>query len=336
MASFSPMEFCNATKRNPLIEALPIGFNTKSYGSSNSSIRTLSQLRSRSSIVAAANKAESRSCKLTTAVAPFKPGSSEGKFLSCLLQSKPHLFQFALSEQLDELASEREAAAGIKKKPRSMSMVSLLYGRIAEMKEKERQTAVEDIMYMSIVHKFLELQIPLSEGISNNNQEIWSSKCWQPESVHKPEVQEMIREHLSIILLRLRGKSNIDRIQLGRIYASSVMYGYFLKSACFRRAMDFSLSAQTQHFSLRNYIEGFNSQALQRCAKLKSLEAVNVIEKHAWALFGDEKHGLVEPDREISVTSSYLQKLVLEAVAFGSFLWDVESLVDSVYTLSIN
>lgn len=371
-ACFSSMECCSPIQRIPTFEALPTWIKHKTTGFSSSSLVAISQsrshvyprLRSRSSIVAVATNSASTSCKLSTAVAPLQLSSSEGKFLSYVLQSKPHLFLFAVSEQLDELVSDREAAAAIKK-PSSFSMETLLYRRIAEMKERERQTAIQDIMYVSIVHKFSEIQVPmvpkLSECISNRNQEIWSSKCRELESIHSVEVQEMIREHLSTILLRIRGKSslleistaaNIDRLHLGEIYASSVMYGYFFKSACFRREMDSSLAQTVVRKSntdvtplcqesrrcenLRNYVHGFNSETLQRCAKLKSQVAANLIEKHTWALFGDEKIGQVGRDRQISVTFSYLERLILEAVSFGSFLWDVERDVDSIYTLSSN
>eukprot|EP00262_Sarcandra_glabra_P022259 TRINITY_DN9820_c0_g1_i1.p1 TRINITY_DN9820_c0_g1~~TRINITY_DN9820_c0_g1_i1.p1 ORF type:complete len:263 (-),score=44.78 TRINITY_DN9820_c0_g1_i1:145-933(-) len=262
------------------------------------------------------------------------------------------------------------------------------------MKEQECQIAIEEVMYMLIVHKFSEVNVPmvpsLSRCISNGRLETWASKDTELESIHGFEVLEMIKQHLSTIL-GLRGKSDITdnwtvthirRLQLGRVYAASIMYGYFLKSACQRHYLEQNLALSHYpdlHLShtnclpltglrpcgseniavlgvstdilsslyqgsgigrksdkLMGYVMGFDPEALQRCAKLKSREAVNLIENHTWALFGDEKTGNIEKDEVVAVKFSSLKRLVLEAVAFGSFLWDVEGYVGSVYQLKEN
>ncbi|XP_075649516.1 UV-B-induced protein At3g17800, chloroplastic-like [Castanea sativa] len=87
---------------------------------------------------------------------------------------------------------------------------------------------------------------------------------------------------------------------------------------------------------LKCYVMGFDPETLQRCAKLKSKEAVNLIESHSSALFGDEKTGLVQNDEVILTSFSSMKRLVLEAVAFGSFLWDTEEYVDNLYKLKVN
>ncbi|XP_040991705.1 UV-B-induced protein At3g17800, chloroplastic [Juglans microcarpa x Juglans regia] len=87
---------------------------------------------------------------------------------------------------------------------------------------------------------------------------------------------------------------------------------------------------------LKCYVMGLDPETLQRCAKLKSKEAVHLIENHSCALFGDGKTGLVENDEVILTSFSSLKRLVLEAVAFGSFLWDTEEYIDTVYKLKEN
>ncbi|PIA35937.1 hypothetical protein AQUCO_03400079v1 [Aquilegia coerulea] len=355
--------------------------------------RNISAKRRNQSLIVAIANAESRAYNFSGVGTPHEPSSPEGKFLSGILQNQRHLFRFALSEQLDELASNKKEA--VSHEEQSSSSLETLLHRIAEMKEKECQSAVEDVIYMSIVHKFSEIEVPmvpkLSSCISNNKLEIWPSKCRDLESVHSFEVQKLIREHLDTIL-RFRGKSSgkdgptstkIDRLHLGRIYAASIMYGYFLKSASFRHQLEAGLaqtqrnlqplghetylpvaeypngftnlftldqSTETQLTSLRqeslncemrperlsNYVKEFDSETLQRCAKLKSKEVVNVIEKHTWALFGDEDIDDLDCDNDIAITCLSLERLVLEAVTFGSFLWDVERSVDSVYGLKEN
>lgn len=88
--------------------------------------------------------------------------------------------------------------------------------------------------------------------------------------------------------------------------------------------------------NLKCYVMGFDPETLQRCAKLKSEEATSLIENHSRALFGDEKPGSMEDDEVILTSFSSLKRLVLEAVAFGSFLWETEECINTVYMLKEN
>lgn len=260
--------------------------------------------------------------------------------------------------------------------------------------------AIEEVMYMMIVHKFSEIEVPmvprLSNFISDGKIEILTSKDQELESVHSSEIIEMVRDHLYTILSRQHlstvlgcnekidisenwAKTRIRRLNLGRLYAASVMYGYFLKSARLRHRLELNLAlahhdASLAHGSqfpaiegwtnrlerlavldrpsmrslyqaardeptaekLRSFIMGFDSETLQRCAKLKSGEAVNLIERHTWAMFGDDDKEQLDHRDVVSLTFSSLKRLVLEAVAFGSFLWDVEGYVDTFYRLDEN
>lgn len=87
---------------------------------------------------------------------------------------------------------------------------------------------------------------------------------------------------------------------------------------------------------LKYYVMSFDSETLQRCAKPKSMEALNLIEKHSCALFVDKETGLVASDEVILTSLASLKRIVLEAIAFGSFLWDVEEYVRTVYKLKEN
>lgn len=77
-------------------------------------------------------------------------------------------------------------------------------------------------------------------------------------------------------------------------------------------------------------------ETLQRYATIRSKEAVSLIEKQTQALFGRPDIRILEDgslnalnDEVISLTFSGLTMLVLEAIAFGSFLWDAEGYVES-------
>ncbi|KAI3974941.1 hypothetical protein MKX01_005052 [Papaver californicum] len=94
---------------------------------------------------------------------------------------------------------------------------------------------------------------------------------------------------------------------------------------------------------LRNYVMSFDPESLQKYATIRSKEAVSIIEKHTEALFGRPDivitpQGTIDSLKDELITISFggLKRLVLEAVTFGSFLWDVESYVDSRYHFVMN
>lgn len=118
------------------------------------------------------------------------------------------------------------------------------------------------------------------------------------------------------------------------------MWSYGLKNLVFNRVNNVEPVSLGQGSSkqekLKCYVMGFDPETLQRCAKLKSKEGVNLIEKHSCALFGDTKKGSLETDEAILTSYSSLKRLVLEAIAFGSFLWDTEEYVNTLYKLKEN
>ncbi|XP_031493108.1 UV-B-induced protein At3g17800, chloroplastic-like [Nymphaea colorata] len=90
-------------------------------------------------------------------------------------------------------------------------------------------------------------------------------------------------------------------------------------------------------YRLRSYVMSFDAETLQRYASIRSKEAVSIVEKHTEALFGRQEFSL-DPSKEEAIRISFagLSSLVLEAVTFGSFLWDMESYVDSRYHFVTN
>ncbi|XP_010939982.2 UV-B-induced protein At3g17800, chloroplastic [Elaeis guineensis] len=94
---------------------------------------------------------------------------------------------------------------------------------------------------------------------------------------------------------------------------------------------------------LRSYFKAFDSQMLQRYVKVRSKEAFHIIEKHTEALFGRPEiviapQGTIDSSKDEIVKISFagLRRLILEAVTFGSFLWDTESYVDTRYHFMTN
>ncbi|KAK8711733.1 hypothetical protein V6N13_147000 [Hibiscus sabdariffa] len=331
-------------------------------------------------------------CDFSSLNAPLEPRSATGKLLSGVLQNQRQFFHFAATDELKRLADDRDAAVA-RTLVDSDSDEACLHRRIALLKEQECQAAVEDVMYMLIFYNFSEFSVPLvpklSSCIYNCRLEILPSKDWELESIHSIEFLEMVREHVSAVIgLRTNSSvtdnwatTEIQRLHLARLYAASILYGYFLKSASSRHQLERCLTlvhqkrlnhrnslqfldllscgikslvighAGDMHSvplgqgpgrqdmnleELRCYVMGFDPETLQRCAKLRSKEAANLIERHSCALFGDELTGIPETNEVIKTSFSSLKRLVLEAVAFGSFLWDIEEFVNTVYKLKDN
>ncbi|KAL1207475.1 UV-B-induced protein [Cardamine amara subsp. amara] len=277
--------------------------------------------------------------------APLVPRTAQGRFLTTVLVKKRQLFHFAVADLLKQLADDKEAALS-RMFVSSGSDEASLHRRIAQLKESDCQTAIEDIMYMLILYKFSEIRVPLVPKlptcIYNGRLEIWPSKDWELESIHSCDVLELIKEHSNaVISLRVNSTltdncatTEIDKHHLSKVYTASILYGYFLKSASLRHQLECSLSQHTGSFTkqLRHYISGFDPKILQRCAKPRSHEAKNLIEKQSLALFGPK-----ESNEESIVTSfSSLKRLLLEAVAFGTFLFDTEEYVDGAFKLKEN
>lgn len=230
-------------------------------------------------------------------------------------------------------------------------------------------------MYMLILYKFSELKVHLiprlSKCIYNNRLEILPSKDWELESIHSFEVLEMIREHLTSVtgwrpdfsVTDNWATTKIKRADLHQIYTASILFGYFLKSATLRHKLEMSFldpvddlvfhkfrrknlvfghpynttttasmfDGKKKREKLSSYLMGFATDSLAKCAQPNSKEALNLIAKHSFALFGD-----VESDKVISTSFATLRRFVLEAIAFGSFLWDTEEYVKTVYNLEEN
>ncbi|XXG41479.1 hypothetical protein AAC387_Pa01g1928 [Persea americana] len=147
--------------------------------------------------------ADCSKCYSRSVETPLEPRSSAGKFLSGILKNHPHIFNVAAAEQLEELAAERNGAFARREQSLG-STESCLHGRIAEMKDCECQLAIEEVMYMLVVHKYSEIKVPmvprLSECANNGRLEIWTLKDRELEAIHSFDVLELVREHLSIVL----------------------------------------------------------------------------------------------------------------------------------------
>ncbi|KAG4206245.1 hypothetical protein ERO13_A03G000031v2 [Gossypium hirsutum] len=320
-------------------------------------------------------------------IAPVEFESPVGQLLAQILRTHPHLLPAAVDQQLGNLQSDKNDQT-----EETLQSHDLLYKRIAEVKEKERQKTLEEIIYCLIVQKFVDNEISMIPKVTETSDptgrvDFWPNQEQKLEFVHSPEAFEMIQSHLSLVLGdRMVGPLStivqISKIKLGKLYAASIMYGYFLRRVDQRfqleRTMktlpeDFTKSqarfedpnpgkqlwdpdsliripphddddgggyedAEGKQYRLRSYVMYLDSETLQRYATIRSKEAISLIEKQTQALFGRPDIQILDDgsldtsnDEVVSLTFSGLTMLVLEAVAFGSFLWDAESYVESKY-----
>ncbi|KAJ9152343.1 hypothetical protein P3X46_025917 [Hevea brasiliensis] len=322
-------------------------------------------------------------------VSPLEFESPVGQMLEQILQTHPHLLPAAIDQQLENLETERDT-----QRNESPPSQDSLYKRIAEVREKERQKTLEEIIYFLIVQKFIDNDISMISKITATSDptgrvDFWPNQEQKLESVHSPEAFEMIQSHLSLVLGdRLVGPLDtivqISKIKLGKLYAASIMYGYFLRRVDQRFQLERTMNTLPKRFDenrsiyydpspenrlwdpdslirippddggdsdegymdtdgekkyrLRSYVMYLDAETLQRYATMRSKEAISLIEKQTQALFGRPDIRIAEDgsidatnNEVVSVTFSGLTMLVLEAVAFGSFLWDAESYVESKY-----
>lgn len=334
-------------------------------------------------------KASGDSSDNLTPVAPLEFESPVGQLLSQILQTHPHLLPAAVDQQLENLQTHEDSQG-----QETSSSQDLLYKRIAEVREKEKRRTLEEIIYCLIVQKFMDndiLMIPKLSATSNptGRVDVWPNQEHKLESIHSPEAFEMIQSHISLVLgERLVGPLDttvqISKIKLGKLYAASIMYGYFLKRVDERFQLERTMKTlpdglgkdqvnfedpsgrrlwdpasvirvfpddggeiggggimdtdEDKSYKLRSYVMYLDAETLQRYATIRSKEAISLIEKQTQALFGRPDIRIAEDgsidtsnDEILEVTFSGLTMLVLEAVAFGSFLWDAESYVESKY-----
>lgn len=328
-------------------------------------------------------------------IAPLQLESPVGQFLSQILLSHPHLLPAAVEQQLEQLQTDRDAEK--QKEDPTSSTDLVLYRRIAEVKENERKKALEEILYALIVQKFVEADVSLIPAIaptpsseSSSRVDTWQGKEEDLVRLHSPEANEMIQNHLTLILGNRLGDSSsvaeISKLRVGQVYAASVIYGYFLRRVDQRFQLEKTMKVLSEGLNdeqsdvqqavgdetrpsgshpeaspwtagtmpsefgkdikaskLRAYVLSFDSDTLKTYATIRSKEAVSLIEKHTEALFGRPEiimtpQGTVDSSKDelLKISFSELRKVILEAVTFGSFLWDVESFVDSRYHFVMN
>lgn len=111
--------------------------------------------------------------------APVKPKTPYGEMLQYYLRMEPQLFRAAVDQQLARMKEEKDAkeaaspsdneAADEAGKQRSKSEL-VLYQRMEELRAMEVRATLEDLMYVSILEKFVLLQVEMLPRLDGEQQ----------------------------------------------------------------------------------------------------------------------------------------------------------------------
>ncbi|KAF6254514.1 hypothetical protein COO60DRAFT_1703295 [Scenedesmus sp. NREL 46B-D3] len=177
-------------------------------------------------------------------LAPAKPKTPYGEMLQYYLRMEPQLFRAAVDQQLVRMKEEKDAkeAASASDEPadeagreqRSKSEL-MLYARMEEVRAMEVRATLEDLMYVSILEKFLLLQVEMLPRLDGFVDAGPANLVALTEGIHSKEALELVREHmLGVMGAAASAKFSTELIkmskfQMAQVYAASIMFGYFLR-----------------------------------------------------------------------------------------------------------
>ncbi|PNH03539.1 hypothetical protein TSOC_010392 [Tetrabaena socialis] len=170
-------------------------------------------------------------------LAPAQPKTPYGQMLQYYLRMEPHLFRAAVDTQLVKLREERalklEREQQLAANPDSTELA--LYKRMEEVREGEVRATLEDLMYVSILEKFLMLGVDMLPRMDGFVDPPGTNLKSLTEGIHSKEALELVREHLLQIMGPTASSSysmaflKMSKFQMAQVYAASVMFGYFLR-----------------------------------------------------------------------------------------------------------
>lgn len=205
-----------------------------------------------SAVAAAANNNDNDAAGPRFGGAPVEPGTGHGQMLAHVLSSEPHLFTAALEATLDRMSDDLDRDEGVGsidvgeggKGEAADDSGLVLFKRIKEMRAVERRNSVQDLMYASILQKFLNIGVDMLPPLDDEAMYLRGVDLNQlTNGVHSTEALAMVKEHLLGMLGPTgNGYSNslvrMSKLQAAQMYAASIMFGYFLRKADKRFSLD--------------------------------------------------------------------------------------------------
>jgi len=177
--------------------------------------------------------------------APSAPESPRGQQLAYILRTSPHMFDAAVDAQLDALGDEIENERGVDDLSDDAKKEQLvLFKRIADVRALERRNGLEDIMYTSIIQKFLNVGVDMLPPLDETTTLRGVDLNRLTDGVHSKEALDMVREHLMAVLGGAGENAyssqlvRMSKLQAAQVYAASIMFGYFITRADRRFQLD--------------------------------------------------------------------------------------------------
>ncbi|KAJ9518669.1 hypothetical protein QJQ45_018750 [Haematococcus lacustris] len=176
-------------------------------------------------------------------LAPAHPKTPYGEMLQYYLKMRPELFKGAVEDQLERLRTERDA----REKEESSSQQGAadgspvdskeltLYKRMEEVRAREVRATLEDLMYVSILEKFMGLGVNMLPRMDGHVDVPATNLLALTEGLHSREALELVREHMLGVMGAAATATfsnatlKMSKFQMAQVYAASIMFGYFLR-----------------------------------------------------------------------------------------------------------
>lgn len=197
--------------------------------------------------------------KFNTQLAPVKPRTSHGEMVNYYLKMEPHLFREAVHSQFERIKQEREAAAAAAREKEQESKAAgandkselVLYRRMEEVKRSEQRATVEDLMYASVLEKFVDVGVDMLPRLENIIESPANLKALT-ESIHTKEALDLVRDHVRGIMgpaavAYSNAMIKMSKLQAAQVYAASIMFGYFVRRVDKRFQLERSLGMLPQN-----------------------------------------------------------------------------------------
>ncbi|GAX74028.1 hypothetical protein CEUSTIGMA_g1478.t1 [Chlamydomonas eustigma] len=173
-------------------------------------------------------------------LAPAKPKTAYGEMLAYYLRMEPQLFKAAVEDQLQRLKQEKEEKEKQKlqltdSSKRQDSAEIILSRRMDEVRAAEVAETLEDLMYVSILEKFVLLRVEMLPRLDGLVDVGPINLTALTEGIHSKEALELVKEHILGVMgpVTTTQFSNVavkmSTFQMAQVYAASIMFGYFLR-----------------------------------------------------------------------------------------------------------
>jgi len=244
------------------------------------------------------------------------------------LEMEPQLFQAAVDEKFGKLQAARDAEAKAQQESASAALDLVLSRRMNEVKAKETRELVEDLMYLSVLEKFVALQVsmlPRLDGVVDLPQ---TNLRALTEGIHSKEALAMVKDHIMAMMgptadAFSNSVVKMSKLQMTQVYAASIMFGYFLRRVDQRFQLEKAFGTlQDQQAAGTDDSITTDEEAIQRLERLFNSADSSTVEDEDTA----------EPDTDGTVYKSVQRQASLKEYAES---FDQATLLETAQILSL-